>query len=226
MSLRKQEQQRHRWARQEASQPIIYEEDSSNVGLLIEPTSVPAPELDTCLDVVSTALANPNTAILRRVFFIAEDKSKFVSVGFFPARGYQPLAEFGGAKKLPLLLNAQQLQTMSDNIAALCNALATNEQFSTKDGDFKMNTTGSYRVARLYIDKQFLSFTYEELRNLVYIMYMIQNQMTFFTAAMNDVITYIDTAHDSVTFVAPSSTAHKAINYYQLFEEIKSVLTV
>jgi len=48
-------------------------------------------------------------------------------VGYYPARGYQPLAEFGGAKKLPLLLNAQQLQTMAENIAALCDAcLQTN----------------------------------------------------------------------------------------------------
>ena len=61
---------------------------------------------------------------------------------------------------------------MADNIAALCNALATNEQFSTKDGDFRMNTTGSYRIARVYLDKQFLSYTYEELRNLAYIMYI------------------------------------------------------
>ena len=155
MSVRKQEQQRLRKARQ---QPIIYEEDS-NVGLP-HPRSVPAPpaplELESCLDVVSTALANPNRAMLRRVFFIAEDKSKFVSVGFYPARGYQPLAEFGGAKKLPLLLNAQQLQTMAD-IAGLCNALSTNEHFSTKDGDFKMNTTGSYKIARVYLDKQLLS---------------------------------------------------------------------
>ena len=134
MSVRKQEQQRLGRVRQ---QPIIYED--SNVGLP-DPKNVPAPELDTCLDVVSTALANPNRAMLRRVFFIAEDKSKFVSVGFYHARGYQPLAEFGGVKKLPLLLNAQQLQTMADNIAALCNALSTNEHFSTKDGDFKMNT--------------------------------------------------------------------------------------
>jgi len=146
MSVRKQEQQRLRRARQ---QPIIYEEDVSNVGLP-DPTSVLAPsELDTCLDVFSTALGNPNRAMLRRVFFIAEDKSKFVSVGYYPARGYQPLAEFGGAKKLSLLLDAQQLQTMAANIAALCNALSRNEHFSKKDGDFKMNTTGSYRIARV-----------------------------------------------------------------------------
>ena len=101
MSLRKQEQQRLRRARQAASQPIIYEEDSSNVGLPTDPKSVPAPDLDTCLDVVGTALDNPNTALLRRVFFIAGDKSKFVSVEFFPARGYQPLAELGGPRNCP-----------------------------------------------------------------------------------------------------------------------------
>ena len=143
MSVRKQEQQRLRKARQ---QPLMYED--SNV-VLPDPTNVvaPPPKLDKCLDVVSTVLANPSRAILRRVFFIAEDKSKFVSVAYFPARGYQPLAEFGGAKKLPLLLHAQQLQTMAENIAALCNALSTNEHFRKKDGNFKMNTTGSYRIA-------------------------------------------------------------------------------
>ena len=89
-----------------------------------------------------------------------------------------------------------------------------------------MNTTGSYRNVRVYLNKQFLSFTYEELRNLAYIMYMIQNQMTFYIAAMTDVIAYIDTAHDCVTFAEPPSGANKSIIYYQLFEEIKSVLTV
>ena len=57
-------------------------------------------------------------------------------------------------------------------------------------------------------------------------MYMFQNQMTFYTVAMTDVIAYIVTAHDFVTFAEPPSTANKSINYYQLFEEIKSVLTV
>jgi len=160
-------------------------------------------ELDTCLEVVTSALSNPNRAMLRRVFFIAEDKSKYVSVSFYPARGYQPLAEFGGAKKLPLLLNAQQLQTMADNIAALYNALSTNEHFAKKDGDFKLNTTGSYRLARVFLCKPYLSFTYEELSNLAYIMHMIQNQMTFYIAAMTDVMAYIDTAHTSATFVEP-----------------------
>ena len=70
-------------------------------------------------------------------------------MAYFPARGYQPLVEFGGAKKLPLLLDAQQQETMAENVATLCNALSTNEHFSKKDGAFKMSMTGSYRIARL-----------------------------------------------------------------------------
>jgi len=163
--------------------------------------------------------------MLRRVFFFAEDKSKYVSVGFYPARGYQPLEEFGGAKKLPLLLDAQQLRTMADNIAALCSALSRNEHFA-KDGDFKMNTTGSYRLARVYLGKPYLSFTYEELRNLAYIMYMIQNQMTFYTAAMTYLIAYIDTARSCATYLESPSTVERSSINYELFEEFKSVLTV
>jgi len=189
-------------------------------------TAASLPELNACLEVVTAALGDPNRALLRRVFFIAEDKSKYVSVGFYPARGYQPLSEFGGAKKLPLFLNAQHLQTQAENITALWDALSTNEHFSKKDGDFKMNTPGCYRLACVYLDKHYLSYTYEELHNLAYVMYMIQNQMTYYIAAMTDVMAYIDAAHDSVTFVEPPSTANKSINYYQLFEEIKSVLTV
>ena len=88
-----------------------------------------------------------------------------------------------------------------------------------------MNTTGSYRFARVYLGKQHMTFTYE-LRNLAYIMYMIENQMTFYIAAMTDVIAYIDTAHGSTTYVEPHSNADKSMNYYQLFEELKSVLAI
>ena len=48
-----------------------------------------------------------------------------------------------------------------------------------------------------------MKFTYEQLRNLANIMYMIQSQMTFYIAAMTDVIAYIDTAHNSATYVEP-----------------------
>jgi hypothetical protein len=92
VSARKQQQQqqRPRLRRQAASRTIIYEEDDDGNG---EPDPKRAsrqaqpPELDTCLEVVTSTLSNSNRAMLRRVF-IAEDKLKYVLVGVYPARGY------------------------------------------------------------------------------------------------------------------------------------------
>jgi hypothetical protein len=64
-----------------------------------------------------------NKVLLRRVCFINNEKSKYVSVGFYPAKNYQPLVEFGGAKILPITLAEQHVKTMAENLPRLCNAL-------------------------------------------------------------------------------------------------------
>ena len=38
---------------------------------------------------------DPKRVLLRRLFFINEDRTKYVSVGFYPARDYLPQVEFG-----------------------------------------------------------------------------------------------------------------------------------
>jgi hypothetical protein len=64
---------------------------------------VKAPELDECNHYVENVspLFDPKRVLLRRTFFINEDYSKYISVGFYPARDYQVLAEFGASKKVP-----------------------------------------------------------------------------------------------------------------------------
>jgi len=44
---------------------------------------------------------DPNRALLRRVFFLNEDRNKYVSVAFYPAHGYTAHVEFGTAKAAP-----------------------------------------------------------------------------------------------------------------------------
>ena len=59
------------------------------------------PEFDTCnfyVEEVSHAF-DPKRVLLRRVFFIDEDRTKYVSVGLYPARDYQPLVELGHVKR-------------------------------------------------------------------------------------------------------------------------------
>jgi hypothetical protein len=53
---------------------------------------------------------DPNKVLLRRVCFINDENSKYVSVGFYPAKNYQPLVEFGDAKILPITLTDQRVK--------------------------------------------------------------------------------------------------------------------
>jgi hypothetical protein len=40
---------------------------------------------------------DPYRVLLRRLFFLSDDRFKYVSVGYYPARDYRPFVEFGGA---------------------------------------------------------------------------------------------------------------------------------
>jgi hypothetical protein len=42
---------------------------------------------------------DPKRVLLCRLFFINEDRTKYVSVAFYPARDYLPLVEFGVVRK-------------------------------------------------------------------------------------------------------------------------------
>jgi hypothetical protein len=191
-----------------------------------EPNSkhVRSPEIDTCysfVEAVSPAF-DPNRVLLLGVFFIREDKAK--SIGYYPTKDYHPFVEFGGAKKAPLILNEQHVRTMGEHLPQLCEAMCNDGHCSCKDGDFRMNTAGGCRVARVYLGKQFLECKLHELRYLSYIFFMVRNQYTFDLAALNCVLAYVNSAQSSTTYVEPSATAHKSINYFHLFEELKAIL--
>ena len=103
----------------------------------------------TYVDIVGPAF-DPNRVLLRRVFFLNDDKSKYVSVGFYPEHNYQLLFEFGGTSLLPLVLTAEYVNIAAERLPGLVEALCRNEHFqwSSEDKVFRMNSTGSYRIAR------------------------------------------------------------------------------
>ena len=65
---------------------------------------------------VTPAFADPKRVLLRRVFFVDEDRTKYVSVGFYPTRDYQPQVEFGAVKRYKttvLVLGDQYVATLA-----------------------------------------------------------------------------------------------------------------
>ena len=67
-----------------------------------------------------------------------------------------------------------------------------------------------------------MSFKLHELRNLLYIFYMITNQLLVYTEALGDVQAYVNAAMDPDSYVEPVPTTSRSNIYRQLFEELKS----
>jgi len=89
-----------------------------------------ASEFDPCTYVEDVSPAfDPNRVLLRRVFFL-NDKSKYVSMGFYPALNYHPLFEFGGTKLLPLLLAAEYVTVLAERLPSLVEAFVRTNRFN------------------------------------------------------------------------------------------------
>jgi len=90
-----------------------------------------------------------------------------------------------------------------------------------------MNTSASYKTAMISLgqkkNKKSIFFKLQKLRSLSFIFFMFQNQRINYTEAMADVMNYVILVIGSNTYVEPPD-ANKNILYYQLFEELKTII--
>ena len=186
---------------------------------------LPRLDFDTCDFFSPTpAFADHLRVLLRRVFFIDEDRTKYVSVGFYPARDYQPLVEFGFVKKnktTVLVLADQQVAALAAILPGVCESMCANEPYVHKDGDFKVTARG---IARMYLHNRYINLTQNEIRHLSRIFHIVQKQLDVYVNAMADVLTYATAALSSTAYVEPSPCASRLVAYPQLYEELKTIL--
>jgi len=115
-----------------------------------------APEIDTC-NLLTEAISpyfDPNRVLLQRVFLINEENT-----------------------------TEQYVATMADCLPRICDSMCGNEQYGRSDGPFRLNTTGSYRNARLYKDKHFVALKYKKLHYLQNMIHIVQIQMNLYINA-------------------------------------------
>jgi hypothetical protein len=192
-----------------------------------EPKHIKVQDLDTCEGIINP-LFDPNRVLLRRVFFLDPEKFKYISVGFYPSRNYQPLVEIGNPKTNPLILTDLHAKTLGEHLPAQLDALWRGECYNVLDGDFKMNIVSPYKTAIVSIvekkNRKSISIKLHELRYIPYIFFMVQNQLIKYTETLADVMNYVLLAISPNTFVEPPADANKNILYYQLFEEMKTII--
>ena len=100
----------------------------------------PCPELNswTYVEVICPAF-HPNWALLRRVFLLIDDKSKYVSVEFYPAKNCRPLVEFEGVKLLPMVLTFDCVALMAERLPSRLEFMCQNEQYQYRSDDSLSN---------------------------------------------------------------------------------------
>ena len=65
-------------------------------------------------------------------FFVNNERSKYVSIGYYPAGDYQVLVEFGGPRAKPITHMEQHMSTMADYLPALCQVMCNKEHYSCR----------------------------------------------------------------------------------------------
>ena len=88
---------------------------------------------------------------------------------------------FGGARSKPITLTEQLLRTLEALLPKRCEAMCQGDQYVCMDELFRLQTTGKYGVARMYIGKQFVGFKLDELRYLINMLQFVRDQQTVYS---------------------------------------------
>jgi hypothetical protein len=90
------------------------------------------------------------------VLFLNKEKSKYVSVGFYPALHYRPLVEFGGSQNKPIFITPEIAEPLAGHLPRMCNCMCGNDPHACRVGLFRLTTIGTLKPVRMYFDKHYL----------------------------------------------------------------------
>ena len=91
------------------------------------------------------------------------------------------------------------------------------------DGELKLQTTGTYHAARVYLDKKYISLQHR-IASYDYKFHVVLNQKILYLRPLSDVMTYARAAQHSTVYVETATSANKSILYTQLYEELKIIM--
>ena len=119
-------------------------------------------------DICTNWAANPafdsQRVLLGRLFFINGEKTKYVSVGLYPARDYQPLVEFGVIRRCgskSLILTDEQVYTLAECLPKIHESMCKGEEapvIKCESGSFRLITPRSPRgLTPMYLGTDYMS---------------------------------------------------------------------
>ena len=123
----------------------------------IQEEQLPSSEpVDICNYWPANPAFDPKRVLHRRMFFINEDKTKYMSVGFYLARDYQPLVEFGAIRRegSKSLILTQQKSRGAGGLTAIRDSMCVGGDriiIKCESGNFRLHTPKRHDSDRLFV---------------------------------------------------------------------------
>jgi len=105
---------------------------------------------------------DPKRVLLPPMFLINEDKTKYVSVGCYPASDYQTLVEFGairrGGSKCPILAD-EQVAALAEILPYIRDSICVGGErvIKCESGNFRLHTPKRHGSVRLFVGTEYIT---------------------------------------------------------------------
>ena len=109
----------------------------------LEQPSSSSAESDICTYWSANPAFHSKKFLLRRLFFINEDKTKYVSLGFYNARDFHPLEEFGAIRRggsKSLILADEHFDTLAGCLSGIRDSICSDDSviINCESGIFRL----------------------------------------------------------------------------------------
>lgn len=163
----------------------------------------------------------PERVLLRRVYFLNKQHSKYISFGFYPNRDSLPHVEIGSSRQGPIVLTPYLFSTLALHLPKLCEHLCKDKPYKCTEMGFQLRTVGKLVKVKLY--KNCIVLKSDEINYLLTNIIFLQNQLARYEICTPDVKDYTAEAMTLKTFVLPNNACPYML-YDVLFDELKSNL--
>jgi len=173
---------------------------------------------------------DPQRMLLRRLFSINANKTKYVSFWFYPARDYLALVEFGvmrscGSKSI--FLTGEQVYTLAQCLPtfadAICKEGKEEKPIKWESVSFRLNTPMSRRgLTRLYLGTEYKFLTPLYLHYFAWEFNIVHHKLRDYVLVLPDILSYVKMSFTSIVYLEPMPKANTHINYPHLHEKLVS----
>ena len=114
--------------------------------------------------------------LLRRIYFLNSERSKYVGLGLYPDRVYRAFFELGGGRQMPLVLHLSVVPTLALHLSKLCEHLTRGERYNCIEMTFRKQTVADTQ-AKMAVDRRSITVRLHEIEYLQRNFPMLANQL-------------------------------------------------